>query len=181
MKSPSLLTILLVPAAILLIPLVAMKFSDEVDWSGSDFVIMYVLMTSIGLAYKILTRKAESAWYRAAAALGLGAAFLLIWVNLAVGFIGDEDNPANALYLGVLLVGAAGAVIARCEPAGMSRAMFATAAAQFVVPIVAFLAWRPNFDANVMLIFLLNSFWVLMFGVSGAWFRHAARTTLKTA
>ena len=33
------------------------------------------------------------------------AAFLLIWINLAVGIIGSEDNPANLMYGAVLLLG----------------------------------------------------------------------------
>ena len=33
--------------------------------------------------------------YRAAVGVAIAAAFILVWMNLAVGIIGSEDNPAN--------------------------------------------------------------------------------------
>ncbi len=50
--------------------------------------------------------------YRFAVGVALAAAFLLVWMNLAVGLIGSEDNPANLMYFGVLAVGFIGAIIA---------------------------------------------------------------------
>jgi hypothetical protein len=51
--------------------------------------------------------------YRAAVGVAIAAAFILVWMNLAVGIIGSEDNPANLMYGGVLAIGIIGAVIAR--------------------------------------------------------------------
>lgn len=176
-----LLPYFLLPALPLLVPLVAMRFSSEVNWTGSDFVIAYILFAGAGFAYRFATLNAGGLTYRLAAALGIFAGLSLIWVNLAVGFIGNEDNPANLLYGGVLAIGAIGAVLARLQPAGMSRALFATAAAQFLVPIIAYLVWRPNFDANVAKIFFLNAFWVFLFVVSGLLFRQAAERPANSA
>jgi hypothetical protein len=58
------------------------------------------------------------------------AAFLTIWVNLAVGMIGEEGDPLNLMFVGVLLLALAGALLARFRAAGMAKAMLATAAAQ---------------------------------------------------
>jgi hypothetical protein len=44
------------------------------------------------------------------------AAFILIWMNLAVGIIGSEDNPANLMYGGVLAVAIVGAFMVRFRP-----------------------------------------------------------------
>jgi hypothetical protein len=44
----------------------------------------------------------------------------------------ESENPANLVYLGVLAVGAVGAALARLEASGMSRALFAMAAALVV-------------------------------------------------
>jgi hypothetical protein len=52
-------------------------------------------------------------------------------MNLAVGVIGTEDDPANLMYVGVLAVGIIGAIIARFRPHGMARTLFATALAQY--------------------------------------------------
>lgn len=175
-KPRPLLPYFLVPALPLLLPLVAMLFSAEgVNWTISDFVSAYLLLAGAGFAYRLVTNQAGSLAYRGAAALGVFAGLSLIWVNLAVGFIGNEDNPANLLYGGVLMVGVIGAVLARLAAEGMARTLFATAAAQFLVPIIAFAVWRPNFDANVAKIFMLNGFWVFLFVVSGLLFKQAAR------
>ncbi|MGB5332427.1 MAG: hypothetical protein WBM80_04545 [Woeseiaceae bacterium] len=40
--------------------------------------------------------------YRSAFGLALAAAFILVWMNLAVGIIGDSDNLYNLMYVGVL-------------------------------------------------------------------------------
>lgn len=163
------------PALPLLAPLIAMQFSAEVQWSPFDFIAAYVLLTGAGLLYRVATHRAGNLAYRAGAALAVLGGLSLIWVNLAVGFIGNEDNPANLLYGAVLAVGLLGAVLARGEPRGMSRTLAAAAAVQFAVPIVAWLVWRPNFDARVGLIFFLNSCWVLLFVVSALLFHQSAR------
>ncbi|MBA4137791.1 MAG: hypothetical protein C0518_10785 [Opitutus sp.] len=173
-QSRPLLPYFVIPALPLLVPLVAMRFTSEVNWTASDFVIAYLLFAGAGFAYRLVTTKAGHLLHRGAAALGVFACLSLIWVNLAVGFIGNEDNPANLLFGGVLAVAALGAVLSRLESRGLARTMFAAGSVQFLVPIVAFLVWRPNFDANVMKIFFLNGVWVLMFAVSGLLFRQAA-------
>ena len=98
---------------------------------------------------------------------------VILWVNAAVGLIGSEDNPANLMYGGVLAVGAIGAAIARFTPLGMARALFATAFAQFLVPVVALIIWRPDFSPGVVQVFGLNFFFVLLFAGSALLFRHA--------
>jgi hypothetical protein len=78
--------------------------------------------------------------YRAGAGVALLAALLLFWINGAVGIIGSEDNPANLMYGGILLVAACGALLARLRPGGMALAMKVTGIAQFAVFVVAWAA-----------------------------------------
>ena len=147
MNSKSLLPVLFVPSFILLIPLAAMLFKvDGWAWDAAAFIAAWVLMAGVGVAYKLVTRKAGSRAYRVATGVALAAGLILIWINGAVGLIGSEDHPANLMYGGVLAVGVIGAVIARLEPLGMARALFATALAQFVVPVVALIIWRADFS-----------------------------------
>jgi hypothetical protein len=49
MKNKRLFIILSVVIIFLSIPLIAMQFTDEVDWSSSDFAIMAVLLLGTGL------------------------------------------------------------------------------------------------------------------------------------
>ena len=165
-------------AFILLIPLIAMQFTDEVDWDLFDFAFMGTLLFGTGLTYELVTRKASNVVYRVGVGVAVTAAFLLVWVNGAVGIIGNEGNPANVMYFGVLAVGFTGAVIARFESRGMARTLFATALAQALVPIIALIVWNPQVSswgaAGVSGVFVLNAFFVLLFVGSALLFRHAS-------
>ena len=174
MNRKSLLPVLLVPSVILLIPLSAMVFKIEGwAWDLADFIIIWVLIAGAVLAYKLVTSKAANSTYRVAVGVALGTGLILLWINGAVGLIGSEDNPANLMYGGVLAVGVIGAVIARLEPLGMARALFATALTQFMVPVIALAVWRADFSPGVAGVFALNFFFVLLFAGSALLFRHA--------
>jgi hypothetical protein len=113
--------------------------------------------------------------YRSAVGLALATAFLLFWVNGAVGIIGAEGDDANVMYYGVLAVGIIGAIIARFQPHGMARALFATALAQALVAVIALVAGLGAPLSGPAEILILNGFFVALF-VGSAWlFRHAAR------
>jgi len=118
-------------AGLLLVPAVAMRFRGSgVDWSATDFIVMGVMFAVACGCYELATRISGSTTYRAGVGVALVTAFLTVWVNLAVGMLGGEGNPANLLFGGVLAIGAIGALIARFRPSGMARAMLATALAQ---------------------------------------------------
>ena len=133
----ALVRIVVTTALILLLPLIAMRFTDEVVWDLADFAVAGVLLIGAGLTFELIARKAGSFAYRAAVGIAVAAALLLIWVNLAVGIIGNEGNPANLMYLGVLAVGIIGAVVARFQPHGMARALLAMALAQVLIAVIA--------------------------------------------
>lgn len=123
--------------------------------------------------------KTSDTAYRSALGVALAAAFMLVWVNGAVGIIGSENNNANQMYGGVLAVGIIGAVIARLGPRGMARTLFAMALAQALVPVIALIVGEPLVTswgaAGVSGVFALNAFFVMLFVGSGLLFRHAAR------
>ena len=87
-------------ASILMLPLVAMVFTNEVNWSLFDFIVMGILLFGTGLTYELAARKAGNIAYRTAVGVALAAAFILIWVNGAVGIIGTERDDANLMYGG---------------------------------------------------------------------------------
>jgi hypothetical protein len=78
-------------AAILLVPLVAMQFTDEVNWTLGDFVAAGALLAGAGLAYELTARRVGNKAHR----IALGAAFLLslllVWAELAVGIVGPQQ------------------------------------------------------------------------------------------
>ena len=123
-------------AGLLLAPLVAMRFTEEVDWTLSDFIFAGGLLLSVGLSFEVLLRRGGLA-YRAGSALALLGAFAMVWATGAVGIIGSEDNDANLMFAGVLAVAILGALIGRLRPTGMARAMAAAAVVQAVIGVVA--------------------------------------------
>jgi hypothetical protein len=74
---------------------------------------------------------------------------LLVWTNLAVGIIGEPDELANLMYVGVLAVGILGAITARFRPAGMARALLATALVQALVAGIALIAGEHQAPAAI--------------------------------
>lgn len=120
-------------ALLLSLPLIAMQFTDEVNWTLSDFVIMGVLLGGACAAYELGTRLSGHWAYRGGFAVAILAGFLMIWINLAVGIVGNEDNPVNMLFFLILIVGAIAAPLGRFSAMGMARAMYATALAQGLV------------------------------------------------
>ena len=124
-------------AALLAAPAIAMQFTHEVRWTWFDFAFLGALLAGVGGAFEWLAGRSASLAYRGGVALILLAAFLLIVVNGAVGIIGDEDNPANLMFGGVLAVAAIGAAVARFRPAGMARAMVAAGIAEVLVAGIA--------------------------------------------
>jgi hypothetical protein len=176
--------LVLATAFILMLPLLAMQLTDQVVWDLADFAVTGALLVGTGLMYELVARKGGSIAFRAAVGVALAAALLLVWMNLAVGLIGSEDNPANLMYVGVLAIGIIGAVIARFQPQGMARALFATAFAQLLVPVIALIAGMhgPPVGSNlsgILEILTLNGFFVALFVGSALLFRHAAREQLR--
>jgi hypothetical protein len=110
------------------------------NWGVFDFVFASALVAGVGVTYALAMRMTANRAYRAAVAVALATAFVLIWANAAVGVIGSEENPANLMYWGVIVVGIAGSLVARFRPKGMARAMLAIAIVQVLIDLVAFTA-----------------------------------------
>lgn len=157
-------------AALLLLPWVAMQLNAPgVLWTGSDFVVMGVILAAACGTYELGAWLSGNGAYRAAFGVAVVSGFLLVWINLAVGIIGDEDNLANLLFVGVLAVGFIGALIARFQPQGMARAMVAMAIAQVLIGVTALVAGWGYEAAG------LGGFFGALWLTSAVLFRKAAR------
>lgn len=145
-------------ALLLAIPAIAMQFTSEVDWDAADFIAMGVLLAMACGGYEVATRMSPHWAYRAGAAVAILTCFLTVWVNLAVGMIGDEGNPANLLFGVVILVAVIGAIVAGFQPRGIARAMQAAAVAQGLMAGYALVA-GDTFAALPIAIFMVP--WLL--------------------
>ena len=154
-------------AALILLPLVAMRLTSDVNWDAADFLFAIGLVGGVGLMFELALRMSPTRSYRAGVGVALAAAFLLTWINLAVGIIGNEENPFNLLYFAVMGVAAIGTVAARFRASGMAVAMAAAAAAQVAVAVVA-LAGGLGFTGPITVFF--GGLWL----ISAFLFRKAA-------
>ena len=87
MNARKIARITIVTVAVLMIPLAAMQFSDDVLWTLSDFVLAGVLLLAAGLAYEVAASKTQQLRYKVAIAIGLAAVLIVIWLHLAVGLL----------------------------------------------------------------------------------------------
>jgi hypothetical protein len=77
--------ILITVAVLLLVPLIAMQFTDEVKWSPMDFLVMGVLLLSTGLGCELAIRRVKEFRYRVFICLAILTTFFIIWLEFAVG------------------------------------------------------------------------------------------------
>jgi hypothetical protein len=161
-----------IPPLLLAIPLIA-----QAPWTLFDYIFAAVLFGAAGLLVEWGVKYFQgSTAYRIGAGAAVLSAFLLIWVNGAVGFLDDEDNPANLMFGGVIAVAAIGALLGRFQPAGMARAMAAAAIAQLLAGVTGLGAgWAsPGYDGLYEVV-MGTAFFGGLWLVSAALFRKAQR------
>lgn len=88
MHNKRLISIRLPSAILLLIPLIAMQFTDEVNWTIFDFIVAGILLIGTGLMIELVLRKVKKTKYRVILVIAILIALLLIWAELAVGIFG---------------------------------------------------------------------------------------------
>lgn len=88
MKTTRPLIIFSIAAAFLLIPLIAMQFSTDVDWSAFDFLVAGILLFGTGFAVELAIRKISEPKNRLIVCGIILGVFFLIWAELAIGIVG---------------------------------------------------------------------------------------------
>ena len=183
MQTRAVIRWVLITAAVLAVPALAMAFqigvpdpgsgTDGVNWGPMDFAIVGVLVLGAGLLFEYASSRAGNVAHRLAVGISVLAGLGLVWVNLAVGMIGNEGNPANLMYVLVLAVALIGASVGRFESREASLAMFATAGAHVIVVVVALAAnLGPELRAD--------AFFIAAWIASGVLFRQASSTAAAT-
>ena len=79
MQNIRLICILLAVPALLLIPYLAMKFGDEVNWTALDFITMGILLLMTGLAIEVALRLVKVTWMKVGAVLVILFGFVMVW------------------------------------------------------------------------------------------------------
>lgn len=88
MKNKRLIGILIAVAVLLCIPLIAMQFTNEVNWTLADFVVAGILLFGTGLTAEFVMRKVKNKDTQVGVIAVILLALFLIWAELAVGIFG---------------------------------------------------------------------------------------------
>lgn len=164
-----------VALCLLLLPLVAMQLLDEVAWTLGDFVFAAVMIGGTGLAFEIALRVSSDIVYRLGFAVALGATFLLVWINAAVGIIGSAGNDANFLYAFVLLFGVGIGAAGGLRPRAMAKATGAAALVQALVTAIAIVAGLGLPASPPLELLAINAFFIAAWVSAAILFRRSAR------
>lgn len=89
LKKENIIRSVLAAELVLLIPLVAMQFSDEWDWGVADFIIVSILLAGVGFGFQLIVAGAKNNSRQVAIGIVLAAAMILTWMELAVGIFGS--------------------------------------------------------------------------------------------
>lgn len=162
-----------IAALLLLLPLVAMQVTDEVNWSVGDFIFAGILLFSSLGAYEVAARKSGNTAYRGGVGLAIVATFLLIWGN---GALYITDSAADAMYYGVAVIGVVGVVIALFRPGGGAHAMIAAVLALGLACVIALVAGMvPNPYASALEVVGITGFYAVLYAGAAWLLREAAR------
>ena len=85
MKNKTLSLIISGVALLLLIPIISMQLTNEVNWDILDFIVAGILLLGTGLACNFVMKKVKKTKFRIAICLAILAFLFLIWAELAVG------------------------------------------------------------------------------------------------
>jgi hypothetical protein len=143
------------------------------NWDALDVMMAATLVMSAAGGFLVVSRFSTGPSYLAATALAGFGALALVWTSLAVGLIGEPDNPANLVFAGVLALGAVGALLARFRPMGLALTLAAMGAAQAAVTLLALsLGLGGEDNGGTAYAALFAGLWLC-----AAWlYREAART-----
>lgn len=89
MKNKRILIILFLITTILLLPLIAMRFTNEVNWDITDFIVAAVLLFGFGGIFEFLARKEKHILYQVMIGIIVILILFLVWAELAVGIFGS--------------------------------------------------------------------------------------------
>ncbi len=155
-------------ALLLVLPAVAMQFNTGVNWTAGDFILVALVLGLVGVTLELTVRASKDWAYRGGAGAAVAASFLIVWATGALGMIGNEDNPYNLLFFGVIGLALVGSVLARFRAAPMAAAMIVAGVAHIGVALGGLTTDLRGaiFSAGLGLIWL----------GSAALFRMAART-----
>lgn len=163
-------------AVLLLLPAIAMCFTDAVQWSAGDFLFAALVLGGTGLLVELVVRRSGDNAFRAGAVLALFGILLLGWSNAAVGFVGAGANPANIGYMALIGFTFLLACAVRFRSRGLVGVMAATAIAQVLLTVYAFAQGLVGAEERIVIL-AVNGFFIALWTAAALLFHNAAQRT----
>jgi hypothetical protein len=88
-KPKTILILLSIVLALLMIPLIAMLFTDNVTWSFMDFVMAGILLLGTSFIIELVLQKVKSKQHRFLICGIVLLVLFILWAELAVGIFGS--------------------------------------------------------------------------------------------
>ncbi len=85
MKTINVNYIAIITLSILAVPLLAMQFSSEVNWTLGDFIVMGILLFVSGLVWEFVRSRLNTPKAKLLAGVAVLFVLLYVWAELAVG------------------------------------------------------------------------------------------------
>ncbi len=154
--------------AVWMVPLVASQFVDDWHWGVGGFVRVYVLFFLTGMVIALVAGRMGVRSYKAGVGLALVAALALggqPWSR------SRTRDIRSACGISVLVVGIAGACVARLKARGLAITLFAMAAVLALIAMMLPSGAPPYLGRNMA---IGHGAFVALFAASGLLFRHAS-------
>ena len=156
--------------------LLALPLIFDAPWSLFDYLTVGFALCAAALLVEVGLRLSSDAFFRLGACIAIGTGLLLAWVNGAVGFLGDENNPANLMFFLVHGTALLTAIDGQFRAAALERAMRLAALVQLVVGAIGYFGgFAEPGSRGIYEVVLGTSLFCGLWLTAAALFRHAAR------
>ena len=88
MKFKHIFQVIVITIFILLVPFIAMQFTDQVVWELSDFVVAGIILFVFGVSFKYFILSQKRSFYKKIIGVIVLLILILIWAELGVGVFG---------------------------------------------------------------------------------------------
>ena len=140
--------------ALLLLPAIAMRFGEEVNWTPGDFLAAAMMLVGLGAGIELAVRVAQGAVQRCAIIAASIAGFLTFWLNGAVGIVGDEGRPINLAFYALVLLAVVASFVVKFRAKPMLAITAAMVAGQIAIGFVAEFTFQPEWGPVLFMAFL---------------------------
>ena len=159
---------------LLLVPFIAMRVTSEVNWTLGDFIFAGLMLAALCGTIELAVRRSSKAIYRWAITLAALGAFVVVWVNLAVGIVASEDNAYNVVFMAIILATLLASAFVRLRARAMAKILPVTAVTLLIALGVGQMLGSDELHGTRLAEWTGVTLFAGMFAVSAMLFRDAA-------